>query len=86
MRVTIIPSDSVVSINGVAKQVDLSFMLPEIHAVQWYDDHGDIEYKNPFTGQMTENEAFADISRFQQAIDAWNAVPEPDPLVTSEQM
>ena len=94
---TIIPSDSVVSIDGSVKQVDLSAMDPTIHAVQWYESWGEIEHKNPATGRMTGNEEFTDVARFQSVIDAWSAMPdlpppapapapEPDPLVTLKQV
>ena len=54
MRLTIIPSDKKISIDGEAiEECDVSW-VPEfvgditgvsqkVHAVQWYDDHGEIE-------------------------------------------
>lgn len=54
MRITIIPSDEKISINGepiVGCDVswipefvgDITGVPQKVHAVQWYDDHGEIE-------------------------------------------
>ena len=78
MRVTIIPSDGSVTIDGDGRApIDLSFMGQDIHAVQWYETWGEIERKDPETGAMTANEHIADLSLFQAAIDAWNAWVHP---------
>lgn len=43
MRVTVIPSDKLVMVDGLALQFD--FPAPkELHALQWYEDRGEIEY------------------------------------------
>jgi hypothetical protein len=47
MRVTIIPDDTVVMIDGEPVEgVDMASMPSEIHAVQWYGDHGEIEFRD----------------------------------------
>lgn len=53
--------------------LDGSALDPTIHAVQWYGESGEIEYKDPTTGSMTGNEEITDISPFQFAVDAWQA-------------
>lgn len=56
MQVTIIPDDTLVVINGESvKGVDMSSMPAEIHAVQWYGDQGEIEFRD-----HRANEKFAD--------------------------
>ena len=56
MRVTIIPSDGFVSIDGVNfHNLDLSNIDPTVHAVQWYETYGEIEVKDPTTGKMVAN-------------------------------
>jgi len=71
MRLTIIPSDHIVYIDGVYKcPIDLSFMSG-IHAVQWYDTWGEIERVDPET-RCPSNERITSIEQFQPAIDAWN--------------
>jgi hypothetical protein len=47
MRLTIIKEDKLISIdgNGLADiQQDFSWIPDDVHAVQWYDDHGIVEY------------------------------------------
>lgn len=74
MRVTIIPIDGSVSVDGKGfGGLDLSFMDSSVHAVQWYEAHGEIEVKDPATGRMIANEVITSINAFQPAIDAWQA-------------
>ena len=74
MRVTIIPADGSVSVNGVGfGELDLSFIDPSVHAVQWYETHGEVEIKDPVTGRMVANEVITSIDGFQAAIDVWRA-------------
>jgi hypothetical protein len=73
MRLTIVPVDGAVTLDGIGySRLDLSFMDSTIHAVQWYETHGEIEYKDPITGRIVENRAITDISEFTAAIDLWN--------------
>jgi translation elongation factor P/translation initiation factor 5A len=45
MRVTIVPDDSCIIVDGEALQ--FSFAADSnIHAIQWYDTYGTIEYKS----------------------------------------
>lgn len=77
MRVTIVPSDSVVIIDGVAKNpIDLSFMA-DIHAVQWYGTWGEVERVG--TDYQHSNERIESIAPYQKAIDLWNNWVEPAP-------
>ena len=47
MRVTIIPFDKIVAVDGYAVgDIDFSGFDPDIHAVQFLDGKGHIEYKN----------------------------------------
>jgi hypothetical protein len=73
MRVSIIPVDGVVVLNGVAKdKLDLSFMS-DVHAVQWYDTWGEVERYDGIA--KLPNERIESIAPYQAAIDAWNAAP-----------
>lgn len=74
MRVTIIPDDKSVSVDGEGYSgLDLSFMDVDIHAVQWYDTHGEIERKDPVTKKMTANEEITSFDAFQPVLDVWQA-------------
>lgn len=65
MRVTIIRSDNMVYVNGIPLQVDCSTINPNIRAIQWYNNHGFIEYED------NSEDHIVDISPFQSYIDAW---------------
>ena len=74
MRLTIIPFDGFVSVDNIGyRGLDLSFMDASVHAVQWYETHGEIERKDPITGRMVANEVITSIDAFQPVIDVWQA-------------
>jgi hypothetical protein len=76
MRVTIIPEDGFVSIDGTGYLgLDLSFMPADVHAVQWYGDGGDVE-RTDFRGRIIANEPISSLGPYQKAIDAWHAARE----------
>lgn len=85
MRVTIIPADQVVGIDG-AFRGPLDFSLAdEIHAVQWFGEAGEVEYRPTLVeGRMVKppNATITDLAPFQAALDAWAAwePPPPPPL------
>lgn len=68
MRLVIIPVDSKVSIDGVVKIMDLStFGLdPNIHAVQWFGDHGWIEKNIGDMEIIDSTEQFSDLIEAHQ--------------------
>ena len=72
MRITIIPDDKFVSVNGEGfHDLDLSFIDSTIHAIQWYDTHGEVERKDPITQKMVSNDVITSLDDFQQAITVW---------------
>lgn len=79
-RYTIIPSDRLVAVDGLAKS-PLAFEIdPAIHAVQWYGSFGEIEFVPVFNGETIEkpaNQFFTDANLFQPALDAWSAYVSP---------
>jgi hypothetical protein len=76
MRLTIIPADSFVSVNGEGfNDLDLSFMAADIHAVQWYETDGEIERKDS-RGRIIANEPITSIEQFQQVLDVWQQARE----------
>jgi len=80
-RITILPPENHVYIDGVCRSVDCAGIAdveaPDlaVHAVQWNGVKGWIEYVNdPFdTNNRTPNRPIADISQFQKFVDAWKA-------------
>src|SRR5215831_6126452 len=89
MRVTIVADDSAVYVGGKALTVDLSDLDPAIHAVQWCETWGEIEYRYAAADNLKKpNERISDISQFQVFVDRWNfeaakqaaaAAPVPKP-------
>jgi hypothetical protein len=70
MRLTIIPKDKYIAIdnNGLLNiQQDLSWIPSNIHAIQWYDTWGEIEYNDEIP-----NERIEDIGIFEQAVTDFN--------------
>lgn len=75
MRFTYIKDDKIVGINGEFLTIDNSFFNQEIHAIQWYDTWGEIEYSDV----KRVNERFEDISYIQPLIDLWNIEEQKKP-------
>jgi hypothetical protein len=70
---TIVPNDTTVTIDGVSfSDIDMSSIDPSIHAVQWYENHGDVEIKNATTGKMVANVTIDSISIFDNIINQFN--------------
>jgi hypothetical protein len=77
-QLTIIRADNYVRINGRGLTIDCSSLDPNIHAIQWADTSGWIEYIAPPSDQN-----ITDLSPYQAIIDAWtaaaNAIDNPPP-------
>lgn len=77
MKITIIREDQAVYVDGVSfASLDLSFMDQTIHAVQWKDTKGWIEYVDTDDGTKLANEPIEDFAPFQSALDAWNVAKQ----------
>jgi hypothetical protein len=66
MRLTIIPSDKAIGIDGEFFSKigeDLSWIPSNIHAIQWYDTWGEVEYNDG-----SPNEKIEELGIFEQAI------------------
>jgi hypothetical protein len=76
MRVTIIPVDGFVSVDGEGySQLDLSFMAADIHALQWYETEGELEIQDA-RGRVIENRPIDSLEPYQPALDAWQAAKD----------
>lgn len=94
MKLSIIPDDNTVVIDGERFEIDCADLLAQgIHAVQWgwFGERGHIEFKSAEDGSKPENELFDDLERFQPLIDAWRAAkglkenpPPPEPPTLDE--
>jgi hypothetical protein len=80
MKLTIVADDGAVGIDGefffglALPQLDLT-----IHAVQWYGEYGEVEYKTSFENGVlgrAANLLITDVAPFQFAVDAWQTAKE----------
>ena len=71
MRVIIVPSDGMVSIDGKEyTDIDLAFIPNNVHAVQWYDTFGEVEICDQY-GRILENQPITSLDDYQLALDRW---------------
>jgi len=76
MRVTIIPVDGFVSVDGEGYSgLDLSFMASDIHALQWYETDGELEIQDA-RGRVIENRPIDSLEPYQPALDAWQVAKD----------
>lgn len=80
MRVKLVAQDNFVSIDGVEFfNVDLSSLAPDVSAVQWYGNRGEIERKDSATGKMIGNESITSIDFLRSVLDKCVVVTPPQP-------
>lgn len=74
MRLTIVPSDKTVIVDGVRKEVDCSGFssCQNIHAVQWDGVAGHEEWARG--DPQKENTPLVSISKYAEVVAAWNMV------------
>lgn len=87
MRVTIIRETGFVRVDGIGLLVDLSFMDASIRSINWFNDHGEIEWLDNDKTTITST------ATFQPAVDAWqiafaaeNAAAAPDPTAVPQEV
>jgi hypothetical protein len=69
MRVTIVPGDRVVTIDGLTMlSLDLSSIPSNVHAVQWYGNTGEVEVIGEF-GRMASNQTIQNLNAYQTVLD-----------------
>lgn len=74
MKITIIADDGFVSQDGVGYTGLALNLDANIHAVQWYDTYGEIEYKPVFDGvavSKAPNKLITDMTAFDTAMAEW---------------
>jgi len=82
MRVTIVPSDKKICRNNIAVTLsDWPFNDSNIHAIQWYDTYGEIEFTGKPKPPNEETSDFTILQPYLDALDSYlNSLP-PEPLV-----
>ena len=76
MKLTIVPDDGAVYKDGISYSgLDLPFIPQNIHALQWYGEFGEIEFKSAFVdGRIVkpENEVITALPSWaDQAVAKW---------------
>jgi hypothetical protein len=84
MRAAIVPDDNLVYVEEHAQHVDCSSLPEDVHAIQWHDGRGWIEYKTDADGNRKMNFCIVDFSPYQYLVDAWmveaqKELPPPTP-------
>lgn len=90
-RITIIPSDNFVAVDGVSRPAALDLSgcgIPaDVHALQWYDTRGWIEFNDdndPFTPKPP-NQEITELPAWANAcVAVWEAWTPPPPPVNQE--
>ncbi len=79
MRVTMIVDDSLMSVDGKPfRTVEMPELAAgNVHAVQWYDNYGEVEYKGGFDHILKmptrpPNEYLDSFADYQKYVDAYN--------------
>jgi hypothetical protein len=78
MRLTIIAEDGAVYVDSVSySNLDLSFIPSDVHALQWYNTYGELEFKRSFVnGQIVHpaNEMLTELPEWANtAKNVWDA-------------
>lgn len=85
MRATIIPSDTFCSVDGVGYSgVNMTSVLPEIHAMQWYSSYGDEEVVDPVTGKMLLNRQIDNLDSYQDVLASYWEIRTADEATQQE--
>ena len=76
MRLTIVPDDGAVYKDGFSYSgLVLDFVPDDVHALQWYGEFGEIEFKSAFNGTAIVKPANLIITSLpewaNQAVDKW---------------
>lgn len=74
MKVTIIPADGFVAVDGVGfNGIDMVSVESNVHAVQWNGTSGEIERKDE-AGKMTSNESIDSLDAFDDVMAQYNVM------------
>jgi hypothetical protein len=81
MRVSIVVPDDIVVIDGVANIIDCKELRGHgIHAIQWYEDYGDIEFER----HAKPNEIMHDLKMIETLVEMAKPIPSPKPPTPAE--
>ena len=81
MRVSIVTEDGIVAVDGQGFRVNCDWLDRDIHAIQWYDNFGEIEYRSRYLAKERRwdrkpNQHFTDFKPYQHLVDTWRTVKQ----------
>lgn len=82
MRITIVPEDGNVGVDGEFRLVDMTGLPDDIWAIQFNTEtqKGHVEYREDAEGNRIPNESITDFSAYQFMVNRWeDAAPAPEP-------
>lgn len=89
MKIVIVADDARVVVDAVAyDELNMSQLDPSIHAIQWYGEYGEVEFKTKFeNGQIVkpENHIINDFTPYQWAVDVWNSAKASEEAAIAEE-
>lgn len=88
MKITIIPSDKKVGIDGLFFQFDLSSCnIPaNVHALQWYETEGEIEFIDNPDRTKPQNEIIFELPVWANAcVTIWNSIKAEQDAIAEAQ-
>lgn len=73
-RITIIPDDNAVYVDGEARTVDCSGIAADVQAVQWFPEKGEgwVERRDDM-GRIWGNQPLKSFDAYQHYVQAWEA-------------
>ena len=71
MKLTIVPADKMIIVDGVPVRVPDAAYPAGVHAIQWYGDKGEIEYTNAPGEPKPLNKAITDVTPYLPLVEAW---------------
>jgi len=72
MKISIIVPDKMVVVDGIGFSIeDMSFIDSSIHAIQWKDTKGHVEFVEDENGIKPLNNLITDLSPYQPAVNQW---------------
>jgi hypothetical protein len=89
MRVSVVIDDNFVAIDGRGFVVDCSMLDRELHAIQWYDDFGEIEFRSRWIKEEKRwdrrpNLHFDNFDEYAGLVHAWITEREADDRAKAE--
>lgn len=73
-KITIIPENGLVMIDGKGFDgLDMSSLAPDIHAVQWHGEYGEVEYRANSQGMKPANARIDSLDAYASVLATWYA-------------